>query len=107
MSRYFHISSGLRGCYMPDNHWIARVDTRRELRSVVESESNDMRGACGFGGSKRQISAAVAQVWAGYKTQRLDSVVPFGRDRTSRPFGVFIAPASRADYLASQEDSQS
>ena len=105
MSRYFHISSGLRGCYMPDAQWIARVDTRRELRSIVEYESNSMRDAYGHGGSKRQISAAVAQVWAGYRTQHLDSVVSFGRDRTSLPFGVFIAPASRADYLASQEES--
>ena len=107
MSRYFHISSGLRGCYMPDSAGTVRVNTRRELRSIVESECGAMRDAYGYGGSKRQISAAVAQVWAGYRTQHLDSVVPFGRDRTSRPFGVFIAPASRADYLASQEDSQS
>jgi hypothetical protein len=105
MSRYFNIMTGLRGCYMPDSHYVARVDSRRELRSEIASECARMRDACKFGGSQRDISAAVAQVWTGYRTQHLDSVVPFGNAPGARPFAVFISPATRAEWKAQQEEN--
>lgn len=98
--RYFHISTGLRGCYMPDSVHIYCVESRRELHEAITSEAESMRDAYNYGGSKKAVSAAVAQVWAGYKTQHLDSVIPFARERGDYAYGLFISPASRADYLA-------
>jgi hypothetical protein len=102
--RYFHISSGLRGCYLSDDCSVIAVKSRRELRHIVAEECGRSRDAYGYGGSQRAISAAVAQVWRGYRTQRLDSAVQFGRERGSYPFGVFISPATRTEYLESQEE---
>lgn len=42
---YFTISTGLRGCYMPDNCFSIRATTRRELKSVIESEAEIYRDA--------------------------------------------------------------
>ncbi len=107
---YFQISSGLRGCYMPDNAFVARFDTRRELRARVEYEARDMIEAYGYGYSKADRAAVVAQVWREAKGRApksaYDHVIGFGRTRSKddRPFGLFISHATRADYLAQGEE---
>jgi hypothetical protein len=109
MSHYFHISSGLRGCYMPDNAYVTKFDTRKALRAFVEYESRDMIEAYGFGYSKADRAAVVAQVWREAsgrdKKAWLDHVIGFGRTRSrdDRPFGLFISHATRADYLEFSE----
>jgi hypothetical protein len=108
---YFHISSGLRGCYMPDNAFVAKCDTRRELRAIVEYDANDMIEAYGFGYSKAARASVVAQVWreATGKAPKshYDHVIGFGRTRakSDRPFGLFISHATRADFLEQSEDA--
>lgn len=102
---YLHISSGLRGCYMPDTTMVCRFTTRRELRSFVESESRDMIEAYGHGYSRTQRRAIVAQIWREVTgkapKQFYDHAIGFGRTRTTsdRPFGLFISHATRGDYL--------
>jgi len=102
---YFHISSGLRGCYMPDNAYVTKFDTRKALRAFVESEARDMAEAYGFGYSAADRAAVVAQVWrearGRHKKSHYDHVIGFGRTRSraERPFGLFISHATRADYL--------
>lgn len=39
MARYFHISAGLRGAYMPDNAAVIRCETRRELRQYIAQQA--------------------------------------------------------------------
>lgn len=36
---YFHVSAGLRGCYLPDSSYIIRATTRRELKEALASEA--------------------------------------------------------------------
>lgn len=63
MARYFHFMSGLRGCYMPDNAFVIRCDTRRELRSAIAYECDSMREAYGHGAPAREITATAAALW--------------------------------------------
>lgn len=88
MSRYFHITHGLRGCYMPDSVWIARVETRRELKDIIHAECEDM--------SKRNVAWLAAQVWR--KGNVGSYVVPTGPG-----YGLHVMQASRAEYLESQK----
>ena len=107
---YFHISSGLRGCYMSDNAHIARFQTRRELLAFVEYEARDMIEAYGYGYSKRDRAAIVARIWREVSGKLpksfYDHVIGFGctRNTSDRPFGLFISHATRADYLAQGEE---
>lgn len=98
MSRYFNVSSGLRGCYMPDNSDVVRVDTRRELKNHVEW----LVAMLGypFGGSKAAIAEVVAKAWRSDRKEWRDFVVPLAESRGSYRFGVFISNSTRADYLA-------
>ena len=98
---YFTIMSGLRGCYMPDSAHVTRVNTRRELKSMISSEANDMREAYGFGGSKKDVAQFAAECWRrrNDKTWDMDLVLPFGREKGDRPFGLMLSRATRAEYL--------
>lgn len=107
--RYFFISNGLRGCYMPDNIYVARFTTRRQLIDLIENESRDMLEAYGFGYSKRDRVAIACRIWReatgrAPKT-RLDHAIGFGRTRSTsdRPFGLFISHATCADWLEYME----
>lgn len=107
---YFNVSNGLRGCYLPDNAFVAKCDTRRALRDLVEYDANDMIEAYGFGYSKRDRAAIVARIWREAKGRLpksfYDHVIGFGRTRSKsdRPFGLFISHATRADYLAQEQE---
>ncbi len=62
MSRYFNVSHGLRGCYMPDNSQIVKVTTRRELKEHVAA-SRRMGGVCRLlprAGTRRSRSARLS-----------------------------------------------
>lgn len=112
MSQYFHIATGLRGCYMPDSSHVVRVDTRRELRAIVMDELRDIQDA-GYVISKREAAATVADAWRNLKAARRTPyafVVPYGL-RNSRGPGVnkcnaiHISHATRAEWLEDQGDA--
>lgn len=109
---YFHTSSGLRGCYMPDSSAVLRFDTRKALRAFVEYESRDAIEAYGYGYSKAARAAVVAQIWREARGRapksRLEHVIGFGRTRSTsdRPFGLFISHATRAEFVAYQQESE-
>ena len=100
---YFFISNGLRGCYTPDNVSVIRCDTRKALKAALAYDANDMREAYGFGGSKRAVAYIANAAWKARGKATLDFCLPFGREKGNYPFGIFVSPATRADYLA-QED---
>lgn len=100
MSRYFHLSHGLRGCYMPDSAEIVRVDTRRELKECVADLV--ARLDYPFGGSKAAIAEVVAMAWRSPKEWRA-FVVPLAERRGAYHFGAFISNSTRVDYLAQEE----
>ena len=109
MAKYFHVSNGLRGCYMPDNSSVAKCDTRRELKNLVAYEASNMREEHGFGGSKKSVAAFVAQCWReaqkGSPTY-LPYCLPFGRRPGDYPFGVFVSVATRKEYVEYVKSSE-
>lgn len=109
--RYFTISVGLRGRYMQDDSAEFRFRTRRELRAAVCDDCKHAREGYGFGGSKAEIAHVVARLWreAGRKTGRTvyPMAIGFGRTRSraDRPFGVFVAHSTRADWIAANKEA--
>lgn len=108
MTLYVHVSNGLRGCYMPDNSSIMEFATRKELKSFLVSESDDMRDAYGYGGTKQEIASVAAFAWKNRKKGwNYDIAIGFGRSRAAndRPFGLFLGHATRhefAEYLKNE-----
>lgn len=109
MSKYFCISNGPRGCYMPDNAYFVRVDTRRELKELLESEAYYLRDAGFVGASKRNIASLAAMAWReAHKSNPdyLPHVLPLapGHSRDNYCYGLFVSVESRADYLEYMEN---
>lgn len=102
---YFNIANGLRGCYMPDNSYVAQFNTRKELKRFVEYEAMEMIEAYGFGFSKRDRATIVAQIWKEVTGKQKKSVYPYAigfgstRDTSNRPYGLMIGHATRAEFI--------
>jgi len=100
--KYFHISNGLRGCYMPDNSSCIAVKTRRELKAAIAYDASDMREAYGIGGSKKDVTAFAALCWREAQKSKpayLPFCLPFARDPGKYAFGIFVSVATRREYL--------
>ena len=102
MAKYFHIMTGLRGCYMPDSSYVIKADTRRELRQALAYEA-DATADSGYYLNRRAVATIAAAAWReAHKPHPsiFDFVIPYGDSRTgARPFGIFASVATRADYL--------
>lgn len=108
MSRYFHITAGLRGCYMPDDAHTIRVDTRRELKEYL-AETADHQACDGrFNGlSKRNVAWAANRAWQTYglPLMKAGACLPFGEGK-ARPFAIEVSPATRAEWLEYEKESR-
>lgn len=107
MSKYFTVSNGLRGCYMPDNVSVIRCDTRRDLKAAIAYDANDMREAYGYGGSKKAVAAFAAECWREAHKKApayMPYCLPFGRNPGNYAFGIFVSVATRAEYLEQAND---
>lgn len=107
-AHYFFLSAGLRGGYMPDSGYHVRVTSRRELKSLVESEANYRRdGTVGL--SRRAVTAFVAEAWRRRDDSRwtLDLALPFrdagALDPSHYPNAIFLSRSTRAEYRAALE----
>ena len=101
--RYFNISHGLRGCYMPDGAYVIAVKTRRELRDYMLSEARMLRSESTVGLTDRRIATVAADAWR-REREMFDFVVPYReRGQDGYPYGLFVSNATRADYLAHVE----
>ena len=110
-NRYFFVSHGLRGCYMPDNSQAVMCQTRRELKDTLESTADYLRDGSTVGLSKRAIAWLAARAWreAGKKGKReyLPFVAPYRDMQQSHyPYGLFCSVTSRAEYLENRESDQ-
>lgn len=109
MSRYFNVSTGLRGCYMADSSYEIRVDTRRELRAVIASELDSYRDAGFLGATDRAAGTLAAAAWRESR-KPCPSYLPYcapvadglGADYCQ---GVFVVSSTRADWLAYEGES--
>lgn len=102
---YFTIWQGLRGCYMPDSAYIIKADTRRELKSALEWEANDIRDAGGVGLNKKAVASLAAAAWRNRKASG-ELVAPYRwaeQDYSPYALGVFTG-STRAEYLAQSEE---
>lgn len=100
-NRYFSISNGLRGCYMPDSAHVAAFKTRRDLKAHLESEA-------GYAAepkrppSKRKIAAFAALVWREAQ-KRNPAYQPYALPlNKAESYALFVSVASRSEYLESQ-----
>ncbi len=101
---YFRIMQGLRGCYMPDNAYVLRADTRRELKSALEYEFCDLVDAGAVGLSKRALASLAARAWRSPSVY--DCVAPYRWRYQSpgrAPYGVFVSRSTRREYLDQEE----
>ena len=100
--RYFQISIGLRGCYIPDSSYVVECATRARLKTFITNECERSHEAYGFGGSKKEISAVAAQMWRSDRLDYLPLAIGFGCTRAAndRPFGVFVSRSTKADFAA-------
>lgn len=105
---YFNISTGLRGCYMPDNAYIVRCNTRRELRAIIAGEADSYRDAGFIGANQRAISWLAAIAWRNRRKYQLPYALPLAppHARNNYCHGIFIATASRDEYREYTESDQ-
>lgn len=103
---YFTIMTGLRGCYMPDNAYTIKCDTRRELKSAIAWEANSYRDAGFVGGNKRAIAWLAAKAWA---SRKAPSVYPYvmplrqGNQPGNWAHSIECVLATRQDYLDQEQ----
>lgn len=100
MTRYFHISAGLRGAYCDgaENAFVARLGSYSELRDVIAGEASSWRDAGYIGGSKRAVASVAMSAW--HHPAKLPYCLPLARARGNYAYGVFIGEATRDEYLA-------
>jgi hypothetical protein len=97
---YFHISTGLRGCYMPNDAWVSYAPSRKALKGVLEDACGSYKDAEYVGGSKAHIAHVCALAWRNRKVYQLPYCIPFARKRgKSYSEGVFVSSATRKEYL--------
>lgn len=94
---------------MPDNCYTIRATTRRELKSVIESEAEIYRDAGFIGANKRAITWLAATVWReaqkarpAYLPHCLALAPSHARDNYCH--GIFVSTSTRAEYLESIAD---
>jgi hypothetical protein len=98
---YFQISTGLRGCYLPDSIYIIRATTRRELKAAIADSVYNAEGEI-VGLSKRAVSEFAALCWRERKGRHyLPYCLPYRfKYQSHYPYGIFVNNSSRAHYLA-------
>lgn len=100
--RYFIISNGLRGGFMPDSSFPFKTETRRELAATLEYEAVFLRDA-GFNGlSKRNCRRLAAMVWRDNGRQYLPFCLPYGEGK-KRQFGLMVCSVTQQEYKQAME----
>jgi hypothetical protein len=102
---YFHISHGLRGCYLPDSSYVLFAKTRRELKSAIACEASQYREAGFTGANQKAIATIAAAAWRDRKKSQLPYALPLAPEHSPRNYchGVFVSSASRDDFLEYQK----
>lgn len=103
---YFTINSGLRGAYVDGSPYVIQCATRRALKEAIANEAESYRDAGYIGANKKAIASIAAAQWRDRKNY-LPYCLPLahGREPKNYAFGVFVSPATRADYLEYEKES--
>lgn len=114
MSHYFFISTGLRGAYMPDNGYVVKVDSKKELKAIVQSEFDSIKDA-GYLINQKELVATVSDIWNNLKAIRRSPysfTIAYGHRGTSgyyrnatanKCFAISISHATESDYLEQEQ----
>ena len=104
--RYYFINHGLRGAYVDDSSYVVAVDTRRALKEAIANEAESYRDAGYIGANKRAIASIAAAQWRDRKNY-LPYCLPLAPAHAPKnySFGVFVSPATRADFLEYEKES--
>lgn len=103
MAKYFHISNGLRGCYMPDSSSVVRVDTRRELKEAL----HDAIAYCTEAPfNKRDVASLAAEMWRDAQSKAPSYLPRAFPMPDNRAYAVFISTATRRDYVDYQRETE-
>jgi hypothetical protein len=100
--RYFSISQGLWGCYLPDNGFIVAVETRRELKRYLMNEASAITDAGFVGLNKKAIAWLAAASWRNSESY----CVPYryAEQGASYAYALFCQQATRDEWLDYQDD---
>lgn len=106
--RYFNISHGLRGCYMPDSEpFIVKCETRKKLKNTIESECGYIDSGTTQGFSKKAIASFCAILWSIREPTPVDYVLPYKEpSQNFYSHGVFVSRVSGFDYKESMKDNE-
>lgn len=103
--RFFHIGMGPRGMYMPDSSFIIAAKSRRELKSIIESEAYDLPDAGFVGASKKAIASLAARAWR--NSGIYDSVMPLKPGHAdSYCYGLMVSNSTRADFEQQESENE-
>jgi hypothetical protein len=95
--KYFNISNGLRGCYMPDNSFVVEADSIAGLHVVLEGEARYMVDAGYKGASKYNIKRLAREAWE--NNSYLPCVCPLKPAHTSDySYGLFVGTCTKDEY---------
>ena len=105
MPKYFHVSHGLRGCYLSDGEpYVIRCDSRRQLKQTISDEAGmiDPDGSL-IGFSKKAIASFANECWQEAKKKHpayLPYALPY-KSRGERQYhnAIFVSVASRHDFV--------
>jgi hypothetical protein len=104
---YFHISTGLRGCYMPSESYMIRAKTRRALKEAIAYEAERYRESGYVGANKKAIATIAALAWRNAKTRKdyLPYALPIAPPHARSDYceAVFVSNATRDDFRAYEE----
>jgi len=93
---------------MPDDVYVIKADTRRELKSVIKSEA-DMCGEDAVGLSKKRVAEFAAMCWRDRKNPKWNMDYALGwhnRGQISQYcYGIFVSRATRSDYLNHENEN--
>jgi len=112
MAKYFNISHGLRGCYMPDGDpYYVMVRTRRELKGLIAEHAESLGDMIGL--SKKNIATFAATCWYEAHKEKPDYLphcLPC-HDRSVKiskySYGIFVSVATRREYLDFEKERDS
>lgn len=101
---YFHIQTGLRGCYLPDSSYCVYVKTRRELKDAIAREAERYRDSGYVGASQKSVAWLAATAWRNSKTKAsyLPFALPLAPAHSPKNYweAIFVSNATRDDYRA-------
>lgn len=109
MSKYFHVSNGLRGAYMPDSASVIKVDRYRDLKFAIMHEAMHLREAGYVGVQKKLVTSIAIDLWREAQRERPQTMpmcLPLKPEHASTySYGLFISVATRAEYLEHEKEN--